>query len=133
MRGGKTLILWLSTAALCSTAFVTAQALHWPLEKDTFAQLRNSLAALEARLPQDSAVSIRIEGMADDHFNYLRYLLIPRPLELSLPATRRMILLASTKMERLAFERMKRQRPDLQCVLQVREKDYCLALFTPVR
>lgn len=133
MRGGKNLILWLCVVAICCTAFVTAQALRWSLEKDTFARLRNSLPALEARLPPDSAVAIRVEGMTDDHFNYLRYRLIPRPLELSLPATRRVILLTSAKMERLASERMKRQRPDLYCVLQVREDDYWLALYTTSR
>lgn len=106
-----------------------AQRLRWPPPRDTFAALRNTLPSIARQLPADSPVLLRVAGLTEDHFNYLRYILIPRPLELKLARASRVVLLSAVDKEADADARIRRERPDLVRVTCLPQRDYVITLF----
>lgn len=113
----------------CTIIVACAYVLRWPAGQDSFHHLRNSVAEVGALLPVDSPVSLRVAGLSEDHFNYLRYLLIPRPLEVKAARASRLLLLTAARDEAAATDRLNYERPDLKPQQRITGPGYSLTLF----
>ena len=132
MQKGTQPLVWIAALSLCVAALLVTHALRWPERGDVFPALRKSAAALSPALPQDSPVTLRVSGLSEDHFNYLRYCFIPRPLELNMARTSRVVLLCAADSAANSVQRLHRERPDLRQTYRGSGPGYSILLFKSV-
>ncbi len=117
------------TVAAGIALVLAAHGLRWPAGKDVFYDLKIGWNRLGARIPADSPVMIRVVALPDDHFNYLRYFAIPRPLKLKPEAARTVLLATPMAHYREEARRLLRQNPALRVRDSFQTASFRMGLF----